>query len=197
MKEKQLERILNAGCDLFRNRSVEFSMRQLARQLRMSQGNLYNYVSSKRELWFAVVDRDFKDFENGMRSIVDSHSGSSLDLLDKLADYYFGFAMEDTPRYRMMFSSPPYASSPAGFYETAHEATSLSFIIQLVEKAVQQGEIIEDDPGKLAFYFWSSLHGAIMVYLDNCEHEAIITPIGNFKDFQIYVRTKLLSHYRD
>ena len=171
-------------------------MRQLARELGMSQGNLYNYVSSKRELWFAVIDHDFKNFENAMRTIIDYHSGSLLDLLDKLAEHYFEFAMEDTQRYRMMYSAPPFASNPAGIFETSHEATSLIFIIQLVEKAVELGEIIEDEPAKLALYFWSVLHGAIMVYLENCEDESIMTSLGDFKDFQIYIRTKLLSPYR-
>ena len=196
MKEKQLERILNAGRELFLSNSETFSMRQLARQLEMSQGNLYNYVSSKRELWFAVVNRDFKDFENGMKSTIDSHSGPQLELLDKLADGYFTFAMEDTQRYRMMFSSPPKASSSTGPYETTHEPDSLSFIIMIIETAIEKREIIETEPGKLAFYFWSVLHGVILNYLENCENESITIPLGDFKDFQKYVRNKLIAPYR-
>ena len=195
MKEEQFERIMNTGRELFLSSSKEFSMRQLARQLGMSQGNLYNYVTSKRELWFAVINRDFRDFENGMKSIFDSHRGSTLELLDSLAENYFQFAMEDLQRYQMMFSSPPPASGPVGTYETSHEATSLDNLIQIIENAVKEREIIEDEPAKLAFYFWSVLHGTVMVYLDNCEHDTIISQLGDFKDFQIYVRAKLLSPY--
>ena len=196
MKEKQLERILNAGRELFLSSSETFSMRQLARQLEMSQGNLYNYVASKRELWFAVVDRDFKEFENGMKSTIGSHSGPTLKLLDELADGYFTFAMEDPQRYRMMFSSPPQSSGSTGPYETIHEADSLSFIIEVIETAVEKGEIVETEPGKLAFFFWSVLHGVVLNYLENCENEAITVPLGDFKDFQKYVRNKLLAPYR-
>ena len=171
-------------------------MRQLARQLGMSQGNLYNYVTSKRELWFAVVDREFKDFENGMKSIVDSHNGPILELLDLLAENYFQFAMADLQRYRMMFSSPPLASGSMGKYEAAHAVESLDFIIQLIEHAVEDREIIEDEPAKLAFYFWSVLHGAVMVYLDICENESLVSQFGDFKEFQIYIRTKLLLSSR-
>jgi len=85
-KEKQVKRIINEARDLFFEAgSSGFSMRSLAKRLNMSQGNLYNYWSCKRDLWYAIIQHDFALFEKKLNDIIEKHEGSFIDLLDKLA----------------------------------------------------------------------------------------------------------------
>ena len=60
-KAEKFEEILKEGRNLFLKHGSEgFNMRAIAKKVDMQQGNLYNYVQSKRELWFAVIQKDFQ-----------------------------------------------------------------------------------------------------------------------------------------
>ena len=63
-KEKQFQKIIEAGRKLFLSKgSYGFNTRALAKELNMSQPNLYTYVKSKRELWIAIRIEDWKKFK--------------------------------------------------------------------------------------------------------------------------------------
>ena len=89
-KTEQIERIIETSRDIFLKEGFKgFSMRSLANRLRMSQSNLYNYRSSKRELWFDIVKYDFKKFEEELVTIAEKHQGNVVELLENIAKYYF------------------------------------------------------------------------------------------------------------
>lgn len=196
-KQKQLERILTAGREVFLNRSKNFSMRQLAKQLEMSPGNLYNYVRSKRELWFAIIEQDFEQFDAGMRTIINNHQGTYSKSLDHLARYYFEFALADTARYQMMFSTPAPPARFKGPFERSHEVESLNILIGVIQHAVDAGEITGEDTNKLAIYFWSVLHGVVMIYITSCEVESVAQVLGDVEDLFEFTRNKLLDPYHN
>ena len=63
-KKEQFNMILEEGKELFiRYGGHGFSLRALAKRMKMSQSNLYNYVQSKRELWIAIRIKYFKEFQ--------------------------------------------------------------------------------------------------------------------------------------
>ena len=110
-KEDQFERILEEGKKLFLKKGAEgFSMRNLADQLGMTKNNLYNYVSSKRELWLAIRNKFYSQFKKENQKIIKNHQGSHKELLIELAEHYNEFAERDFGVFIMMFAftnAPP------------------------------------------------------------------------------------------
>ena len=82
-KQKQFNKIIKEGRKLFLKYGSEgLSMRTLAKKADMGKSNLYTYVQSKRELWFAVMRKDFELFEKGMEKELAGHQGTYKELID-------------------------------------------------------------------------------------------------------------------
>ncbi|MHA1515929.1 MAG: TetR/AcrR family transcriptional regulator, partial [Candidatus Heimdallarchaeaceae archaeon] len=158
-KEKQFQRIIKAGRELFLKHGPEgVSMRKLANKLNMGQASLYTYISSKRELWFAILRNDFGKFELGMAEIMQDHKGNYKELLEKIAQFYLDFAREDEKRYKMMFQTQAPQAERTGLLEQQYDSKSIYYLNEIVQKAVDAGEIKEKDVGKLSFFIWGIVH---------------------------------------
>ena len=163
-KEKQLNRIIREGRKLFLKYGSEgLSMRTLAKKVDMGKSNLYTYVQSKRELWFAIMKKDFKKFEEGMEELSRNHDGTYKELLLKTARFYFDFAAEDKNRYKMMFLTPAPPSNSKGPLEKEYESVSIYFMYELIQAAIDNKEIKGKDSGKLTYFIWGIVHGVSSV----------------------------------
>jgi len=163
-KDRQFQRIIKAGRELFLKHGPEgVSMRALAKKLNMGQASLYTYISSKRELWFAILRNDFSKFELGMAEIMQAHRGSYKELLEKIAQFYLEFAKEDEKRYKMMFQTQAPQAERTGILEQQYDSKSIYYLAEIVQQAVDAGEIKEKDVGKLSFFIWGIVHGTVSV----------------------------------
>lgn len=161
-KAEQFQEIIKEGRKLFLTFGSEgFSMRAIAKKLDMQQGNLYNYVQSKRELWFAVIQEDFQKFTNKMKDIVENHIGSSIDLLEKLAEFYLNFALEDSERYKMMFLTPAPPAPAIGPIEAHYQPESFDIMQQVVQQAIENKELVGIEPLKFTLFIWGIVHGNV------------------------------------
>ncbi len=163
-KEKQIKRIINEARDLFYEAgSSGFSMRSLAKRLDMSQGNIYNYWSSKRDLWYAIMQHDFTLFENDLNDIVVKHEGLFIDLLGKLAYFYLNFSNTNYKQYQMMFVLPPPPAEGKSEKEAGFEPQTINLLFKIVEKYLGESKLKGIDSRKLTLYLWSIMHGAALV----------------------------------
>ena len=188
-KAVQIKKIIDTARELYLNDKKRFTMRTIARKLGMSQGNLYNYWSSKRELWYAIIKADFKEFEEGIEAIVQEHHGLFIDLTDKLADYYFTFAKSNFRRYHMMFVIPPPLAEKEESDEIVYEPGTIIILMKIVQKAVENGELIPLDFQKLVLYFWSLVHGTTLASNTTLfSPEAKLAQFGTAEEFQSFVK---------
>ena len=159
-KAAKFKKIINEGRKLFlKYGSDGFSMRSIAQKVNMQHGNLYNYIQSKRELWFAVIQEDFEKFTTGISEIMEKQSESNIELLLKIAKFYVEFALEDYDRYKMMFLTPAPSSESIGPIEANYEPTSFDFMQQIVNRAIDSGELIMMDSLKFTMFIWGIMHG--------------------------------------
>lgn len=178
-KEEQYNKILDAGKGLFVKYGTHgFSMRALARNLNMSQTNLYNYVESKRELWIAIRTKYFAEFQEGFNNLINKHKGRYVDLLLKISEFFLEFASADYHRFQMMFliSAPP--SKKIGPLEKAYEP--FQFIgqgLEIVKKAIEANEIKTNNANEYFYYFYGLLFGAAKVEADLKLRVKITEPI--------------------
>ncbi len=164
-KAAQFERILEAGKELFSEKGREgFSLRGLAKILKMNQNNLYNYVDSKRELWIAIRNKFYKQQRDENRKIIKNHKGSTIDLLLKIIRNFLEFATKDVGAFSMMhlIQSPP--SNKIGPFEKEYRAFNfLDGTIRIVQVGIDKGEIKDNNATALSFYIYSLILGAAIV----------------------------------
>lgn len=195
-KEKQFLRIIDIGRKMFlKYGSRGIKMRTLAKELGFgsnSASSLYTYVNSKRELWFAIMKHDFKDFENGLESVAQNHKGTMKQLLVKIAHFYLHFAFEDPKRYQMMFEIPAPISNKIGPFEQTYESKSVYFLKNIISQVLVERNLNEREGGKYAFFLWGILHGPIAVIdTDLFGNSSQIPDIGSREQYLAFLKDKM------
>jgi AcrR family transcriptional regulator len=192
-KQKQTELIVNTARELFYEAGVlGFSMRVLAKRLDMSQGNLYNYWTSKRDLWYNILEQDFQEFEGQMLKIIKTHEGSYLFLLEKLAEYYFTFARDNYQKYQMMFVTGPPPAEKKGKKESDFEPKTIHILMRIVRDASESGELEIDNILHFTLYLWSVIHGTVLVSRTILfDANSALSTFGDTESFLTYVTTIL------
>ena len=167
-KAEQFGKILEEGRKMFIEYGPQgFSTRLLAQKLGMTQPNLYNYVTSKRELWIAIKSKYYDDYFEEFQNILDEHMGSYLDLFYKFVEYLIEFLNTDYERFQIMFilSAPP--SQRKGPIEKSYKPFPiLKFALKLVEKAAKNSEVNREMAMELFYSIYSYILGATKVRYD-------------------------------
>jgi len=181
-KERLKERIIEEGRNLFVSKGAYgFSTHALAKKLKMSQSNLYNYFESKRELYIAIRRADIKKLKTEIENIIHSHQGSYINLFKKIALYYLDFASTERRSFQMMFAipPPPLTSDNVGPIEEKYTRIDpITPLREIVKKAMEAGEINKSDPSNLTYMLYALFHGATAVERDLKWQLNIIEPIS-------------------
>jgi len=182
-KAEQFDKIIEEGKDMFVKYGTHgFSTRALAQKLGMTQPNLYNYVSSKRELWIAIRTKYYNEYLEGLNKIINEHQGSYTELFYKIAEYFLEFASVDYKRFQLMYliSAPP--SKKLGPLEKSYKPFQLTkMMLDIAKKAVEAGEINRNTAVELFYSIYAHLFGAAKVEADLKLRSKITEPIiGDF-----------------
>ncbi len=165
------QQILLKARELFLTIGFEnFSMRQLAKALNMSPGNLYNYFEDKRALWITIVNSYFDEFTTGIREVTKTAYTSFQQLFDKALEFYFLFALEDLQRFEMMFLIPPPSSKKQINEEKKvqlHESQELLEV--LVKEAIKNKELPNGDSVHYAHFFSGLALGLVLEVFPMCK----------------------------
>ncbi|MFX1276815.1 MAG: TetR/AcrR family transcriptional regulator [Promethearchaeota archaeon] len=167
-KAEQFNKILETGKELFvKYGSHGFSLRALARTLKMSQSNLYNYVKSKRELWIAIRIKNFTEFQDGFSKIVEKYKENYLELWIEMARYFLDFAAEDYKRFEMMFfvRAPP--SEKIGEYEKKYKPLKIQDQgIDILNQSIKEKKFKGENPTEFFYYMYGACIGAAKIEAD-------------------------------
>lgn len=200
-KAEQYDRILEGGKDMFvKYGSHGFSTRALAQKLGMTQPNLYNYVTSKRELWIAIRTKYFNEYSEGLKKLINEHQGTYTELFYKFSEYFLEFASADYKRFQLMYliSAPP--SKKVGPLEKEYKPFLLTkMFLDIAKKAVEAGEVNRNTAIELFYSMYAHLFGAAKVEADLKLRSKITEPIiGDFYTLTAKkYRTYILNEIRD
>ncbi len=162
-KKRVFKEIIHKGREQFlRYGAGGFTLRALANELGMGQASLYTYFQSKRELWFAIVEEDFKNIDYKIEELVKKHKGKNINLIEQIAETYFNEIREDYRKFRIVFKTTPPKSMKKGPIEEQYEIRTIKILQEILLKASQEGEIQERETTKLAFFFWSLIFGVAL-----------------------------------
>ncbi|MBD3354006.1 MAG: TetR family transcriptional regulator [Candidatus Lokiarchaeota archaeon] len=169
-RKEKFQEIIEAAKELYADEGVYgFNMRALADKMGIGLSSLYNYIESKRELWYAVIIHYYSELESKMGKIANTHEGSFIDLVKKLIDFYFAFAQSDYKRFRFMYLAPIPKSENIGPFEKNYEPYNVFNALKKVIKQeisarnVNQSRV---DINYITMYLFSIVHGAIITILE-------------------------------
>ncbi len=168
--EQIKEKILNAALDIIIREGYEnLSMRNIARRIGMTAANLYNYFSSKDELYLTLLRNAFQKLNNSLRYMV-RDVNDPLQKLMRIGEAYINFAIKNKNYYEIMLmtSAPRYSDFIGTEMERlAYESKKtgievFNFILDILTEAFP-----EVGPGKarlILLELWSNLHGIVSLY---------------------------------
>ena len=186
-REKQLDLITKHARIMFAI-DTSMSMQELAKKVGLrGASSLYRYIDSKRELWFAVIIKDFEVFTTKMQSIIDDPENVSyLQILRQMCETYLKFSREEFSGFKVMFLMEPPGPIPKtesekGIFERSHQPKGFEIFMRVVQKGQKAGEITKrEDPFMLTGIVWSILLGAATA----------ISPLYNYLGEGFFSRTR-------
>ena len=93
-KRIKRERILEAAADLFSRKSYhEVMMEDVARMISVAKGTVYNYFSSKEELYFSIMSMRMENLLNSLTDKINNES-NSIDALKSFTVHFYMFMMK-------------------------------------------------------------------------------------------------------
>lgn len=157
------EHLCAAASRLFAERGTDgVTMRALAEMMGISPMKPYHYFRDKEEILAASMERAFLHFVDALEE-ADKAGGPAKDRAAAKRHAYVQFALAEPDCYRIMFElpHPDIAKYPA--LQAAMDR-SRAIMQRSLDDLVDDG-VIEGDPKVLGNVFWSTLHGAVSVYL--------------------------------
>ncbi|MDD9302438.1 MAG: TetR/AcrR family transcriptional regulator [Desulfobacter sp.] len=171
--EKTKNKILDAALAiLFEEGFDDLSMRKLGRKLGMTAPNIYNYYSSKDELYLVIQTIGFERICQRFEKITSMHT-LPIHQFSALVDAYLAFGMSNPDYYSIMFSrnTPKYTDyigtklEPIAFKEKKAALKVADLVTSVIRRlARENSRIQEQDAAYHTIQVWTSLHGIVSLY---------------------------------
>lgn len=164
------ERILRKAVDLMNRVGFQdFSMRRLAREIKVTPPTLYSYFHDKDELYLCILTEGFS-LLYGL--VLDAYRSSDdpLERIQAIAHAYMDFGLDRANFYNLMFTwhVPKYNDylgtplEPVAQFELETSLQVTNLTIKAIKECAGDGHAVtEEDARFLLVYYWSTLHGYI------------------------------------
>ena len=141
------------------------SVRAIADAVGVSPPSLYLHFADKDELFWAVCERRFADFEAVLRDARDAAGDDPSDQLLAMGRAYVRYGTERAEHYEIIFG--PKAQDVVGDRSLEDSAGMRAFgmLVDSVQAAIASGALRDADPWMTSMTIWSAVHGAVMLLL--------------------------------
>ncbi len=140
------------------------SVRAIADAVGVTPPSLYLHFEDKDELFYAVCNRRFEDFEAVLREAIEGID-DPVERLRALGRAYVRYGTERAEHYEIIFG--PKAQDVVGDrpIEGTAGMRALGLLVETVREAIAVGALRDQDPWLASLTLWSAVHGAVMLLL--------------------------------
>lgn len=141
------------------------SVRAIADRVGVTPPSLYLHFDDKDDLFFAVCDRRFADFEKVLREARDAVGDDPIDRLLAMGRAYVRYGSDRPEHYEIIFG--PRAQDVVGDRSLEDSAGMRAFgmLVEAVGAGIAAGALRDGDPWLTSMTIWSAVHGAVMLLL--------------------------------
>ncbi|HNY64873.1 MAG TPA: TetR/AcrR family transcriptional regulator [Deltaproteobacteria bacterium] len=167
------EKILEEALTLISEHGfTAFSMRKLASRLGLSATTIYNYYSSKDELYLMILTRGFEMLHQRFEEILLSPGDPARKLRD-MVRAYIDFGINKAHYYNIMFTSdaPKYRDyigtdiEPVAYVEKQNALKLIDVTTRAFQEYIHAtGFVPKEEIRYSIIKLWSTLHGIIALY---------------------------------
>jgi AcrR family transcriptional regulator len=137
------------------------SLRELSRELGVSQGAPRRHFAGKQALLDALAIRGFEQFDEALKRATGKRGQDFKARLTKLARAYVGFALKHPALLSLMFAAKQRPDAPRELLEASERAFSHG--PATFAEAQAAGEVVPGDPARLALVVISALLGLVSI----------------------------------
>jgi AcrR family transcriptional regulator len=156
-----------------------FSLRELARRLKVSHGAPYRHYLTKEDLLAAVVEDGFNELSSRMSQVRKEEPDLRQQFL-KMGQAYVNFVKQHPDHARLMFGG--FVANPIAHPECKQAGDSaFKTLLELVMQMQEAHIFKKSNPLELAYVIWSAVHGFAMLHIDR-QFELLETELNEIKE---------------
>jgi AcrR family transcriptional regulator len=171
IRAESREQILSTARRLFAERGYDgCTVSDIAQQAGMSQGNIYWYFSSKKELLKVILEDAFEAL-GALFSEIEAYPGTGVEKLDFLLERYIAFGGEQGGAeitmiiFSLIAQGDPQELVDLGFDTAQIGSGYQQSLAAIIAQAQSEGGVMPGiDPNLLAMFFFSFFNGLVFTY---------------------------------
>ena len=186
-REKKREKILEAAAELFSNKHYhEVMMDDVARLISVAKGTVYNYFTSKEELYFAIISTRMESLLSLLKTKIESEK-SSIDSLRAFVVHLYMFMMNHQ-KFFLIYQRET-LNKQNSFCEDllALEKQMKLMVMQIVSNGEMEGVFRKVEEEFAISLILGSIYGAVQRGIsNNVPEEAIVKEKEEIFDFILH-----------
>jgi AcrR family transcriptional regulator len=144
-KAERPQEILEAAFEEFsRNGYAATTLDQIAERAGVTKGTIYVYFENKEHLFISMVREFTKPAQETMHEMMETHEGSTADLLRAQFEFIYQHIVDDKRRrevVRMLIAEAPRFPELADRYHNEILQPCLDMLKQTIQRGIDRGEI--------------------------------------------------------
>lgn len=164
-KFRRRDGILRAATDLFSEKGYhEVTMEEIAEEMGVSKGTLYNYFSSKENLYLEILKESFEAIEALLHEEVENSDPAPLKLR-KLLAAIFTFYRRNLKVLRILSRDETHLLKEHFELTEKWRTRRVRLYEKIIEKGIDEGSFVKQNPRLRALMLYGAV-GAVMVHHD-------------------------------
>lgn len=164
-KFRRRDEILRAATDLFSEKGYhEVTMEEIAEEMGVSKGTLYNYFSSKENLYLEILKESFEAIEALLHEEVENSDPAPLKLR-KLLTTIFTFYRQNLEVLRILSRDETHLLKEHFELTEKWRTRRVRLYEKTIEKGIEEGSFVRQNPRLRALMLYGAV-GAVMVHHD-------------------------------
>ena len=164
-KFRRRDEILRAATDLFSEKGYhEVTMEEIAEEMGVSKGTIYNYFSSKENLYLEILKESFEAIEALLHEEVENSDPAPLKLR-KLLAAIFAFYRRNLKVLRILSRDETHLLKEHFELTEKWRTRRVRLYEKIIEKGIDEGSFVRQNPRLRALMLYGAV-GAVMVHHD-------------------------------
>jgi AcrR family transcriptional regulator len=142
----------------------KMSMRKIAKRAGVSATSIYLHFQNKDELLLALIESSIAKLAEALNENL-ADSDDSITKLEKMAQSFVTFALENTQEYEIIYMVRPeeMPKFPKEKFQQIRKIYEL--LAGILSEGVSKGSLKVEDPLMSAYTLWAQLHGVASVII--------------------------------
>ncbi|MCY3986229.1 MAG: TetR/AcrR family transcriptional regulator [Candidatus Dadabacteria bacterium] len=162
---RRRDEILRVAIDLFSEKGYhEVTMEEIAEEIGVSKGTIYNYFSSKENLYLEILKESFEAIEEILHKEIENSDPAPLKLRKLLATI-FTFYRRNLKVLRILSRDETHLLKEHFELTEKWRSRRVRLYEKIIEKGIDEGSFVRQNPRLRALMLYGAV-GAVMVHHD-------------------------------